>query len=81
MPWEFNSPSFRLHVPLAERHRLQPSKLADHRFAAVPGSTLAGHFLLIGDRLTVGRLSLKQVMKVQVILPELRSRWPCPRNA
>ena len=26
MPWEFDSPSFRLHVPLAERQRLQPSK-------------------------------------------------------
>jgi hypothetical protein len=43
MPWEFNSPSFRFQVPLAERQRLQPSKLADQRCASVPGSTLAGH--------------------------------------
>jgi hypothetical protein len=71
MPWEFNSPSFRLHVPLAERQRLQPSKLA--RRVQLSQGTL-------GDRLMVGCLALNQVMEVQVLLPELRSRWPCPKN-
>ena len=52
----------------------------DQRCASVPGSTLAGHSWSIGDRLTVGRLPLKQVMEVQVLLPELRSRWRCPKN-
>ena len=41
-----------------------------------PGSTPAGHFVtelchgMLGDRLTVGCLSLKQVMKVRILLPE-----------
>ena len=48
-------------MPLAERQRRQPSKLA--RWVRFPQGTL-------GDRLTVGCLSLKQAMKVQVLLPE-----------
>jgi hypothetical protein len=75
MPWEFDSPSFRLHVPLADRLRRQPSKL-ERRVRPSQGT-----FISLGDRLTVGRLSLKQVMEVQVLLPELRLHWLCPGNA
>src|SRR6516162_3398769 len=49
------------NVPLAERQRRQPSKLA--RRVRLPQGTL-------GDRLTVGCLPLKQAMEVQILLPE-----------
>ena len=60
----FNSLTFRSqqHVLLAERQRLQASNLA--RRVRLPQGTL-------GDRLMVGRLPLKQVVKVRVLLPEL----------
>ena len=46
--------------------------------AGEAGSTPAGHFVilscerivLLGDRLTVGFLPLKQAMKVQILLPD-----------
>ena len=56
------SPSAYNNVLLAERQRLQASNLA--RRVRFPQSTL-------GDRLTVGRLPLKQVVKVRILLPEL----------
>jgi hypothetical protein len=43
MPWEFDSPSFRFQVPLAERQGSSLPSWRDHRYVAVPGSTLAGH--------------------------------------
>ena len=51
-----------INVPLADRQRLQPSKLA--RRVRFPQGTL-------GDRLTVGRLPLKQIVEVRILLPEL----------
>ena len=48
-------------VPLAERQRRQPSKL-DRRVRLPQG--------ILGDRLTVGCLPLKQAMEVQILLPE-----------
>ena len=50
------------NVLLAERQRLRSSKPA--RRVRFPQGTL-------GDRLTVGRLPLKQEMKVRFLLPEL----------
>ena len=56
------SPSALKHdVPLAERQRRQPSKL--DRWVQLPQG-------ILGDRLTVGCLPLKQVMEVQILLPE-----------
>src|SRR6185295_12846831 len=56
------SPSaFATNVPLAERQRRQPSKLA--RWVQLPQGTL-------GDRLTVGHLPLKQSVEVRFLLPE-----------
>ena len=48
-------------VPLAERQRRQPSKL-ERRVQFPQG--------ILGDRLTVGCLPLKQAMEVQILLPE-----------
>ena len=55
----------RQDVPLAERQRFQPSKLA--RWVRLPQGTLN----TIGDRLTVGCLALTQEKKVRILLPEL----------
>ena len=49
------------HVPLAERQRCQSSKL--ERWVQLPQG-------ILGDRLTVGCLPLKQAMEVQILLPE-----------
>jgi hypothetical protein len=73
MPWEFNSPSFRLHVPLAERQRLQPSKRARPTLRVGARFDSRRALSSIGDRLTVGCLALNQVVEVQILLPELRS--------
>ena len=62
------SPSADNHVLLAERQRLQASNLA--RRVRLPQGTL-------GDRLTVGRLPLKQAVKVRVLLPELANPDMC----
>ena len=51
-----------IDVPLAERQRHQPSKLA--RWVQLPQGTL-------GDRLMVGCLTLNQATEVRVLLPEL----------
>lgn len=56
------SPSADDNVLLAERQRCQASNLA--RRVRLSQGTL-------GDRLTVGRLPLKQEMKVRFLLPEL----------
>jgi hypothetical protein len=63
------SPSaLKNHVPLAERQRRQPSKLdGPPLFAAVPVQLPQG---ILGDRLMVGCLPLKQAMEVQILLPE-----------
>jgi hypothetical protein len=62
--------------------QLEEKKRALGRAAKVPafqagkaGSTPAGHLRersseMLGDRLTVGCLSLKQAMKVRILLPE-----------
>ena len=49
------------HVPLAERQRRQPSKL--ERRVQLPQG-------ILGDRLTVGCLPLKQATEVRILLPE-----------
>ena len=65
----FDSLTFRFQlVPLAERQRLQASNLA--RRVRLPQGTL-------GDRLTVGRLPLKQAVKVRILLPELSNPDMC----
>ena len=56
------------NVLLAERQRLQASNLA--RRVRLPQGTL-------GDRLTVGRLPLKQAVKVRILLPELANPDMC----
>ena len=56
------SPSAYNNVLLAERQRLQASNLA--RRVRLSQSTL-------GDRLTAGRLPLKQAVKVRILLPKL----------
>jgi hypothetical protein len=56
-------------VPLAERQRRQPSKL-DSRVRLPEGTLGILGDGAIGDRLTVGRLALNQVVEVQVLLPE-----------
>ena len=61
-------------MPLADRLRRQPSKLA--RRVRLSQGTLR---FLLGDRLTVGRLPLKQVMEVRFLLPELPPLGPCHR--
>ncbi len=56
------SPSaLKHHVPLAERQRRQPSKL-DRRVQLPQG--------ILGDRLMVGCLPLKQATEVRILLPE-----------
>src|SRR5258706_1831472 len=49
------------HVPLAERQRRQPSKL--ERRVQLPQG-------ILGDRLVVGCLPLKQATEVRILLPE-----------
>ena len=63
-PCGFDSLTFRLDVPLAERQRCQPSKLA--RRVRLPQGTLR---TMIGDRLVVGPLALNQA--TEVALPAL----------
>ncbi len=55
------------HVPLADRQRRQPSKL--DRRVRLPHGTLDE--ILFGDRLTVGYLTLNQVIEVRILFPEL----------
>ena len=60
-------------VPLADRQRHQPSKLA--RRVRFPQGTLT--MTMIGDRLAVGRLALNQETEVRPLLPELASGDRC----
>ena len=60
-------------VPLADRQRHQPSKLA--RRVRFPQGTLT--MTMIGDRLVVGRLALNQETEVRPLLPELATRRQC----
>jgi hypothetical protein len=72
-PWGFDSLTFRLDVPLAERQRCQPSKLA--RRVRLPQGTLG---TVIGDRLAVGPLALNQATEVTLpgyFVPAPLCRW------
>ena len=69
-PWGFDSLTFRLPVPLAERQRRQPSKLA--RWVQLPQGTL--RLISFGDRLAVGLLALNQATEVRILLPELHEQ-------
>ena len=60
-------------VPLADRQRHQPSKLA--RRVRFPQGTLT--MTMIGDRLVVGFLALNQETEVRPLLPELATRPQC----
>ncbi len=63
------------YVPLADRQRRQPSKL--DRRVRFPHGTLYSN--LFGDRLTVGYLTLNQVIEVRILFPELGE--PEPRRS
>ena len=71
MPWGFNSLPFRFETSCA----LGRAAKAPAFQAGKAGSIPAGHFLMIGDRLMVGCLPLKQAMEVQFLLPEPFCRW------
>ena len=82
-PWGFDSLTFRLAVPLAERQRCQPRALTKVGRLARRVRLAAGRLwnVMLGDRLVVGFLALNQATEVRPLLPELATRRAVSRWA